>query len=485
MNYCVTLNAKETDRSIVLRKFNYLTSISEKVKYAGSKVHEISNTNRSEYPFFDSVKNDKTSRQARNLGNRYRNESRFGESLLAYNSSICYAQPNSGQLGLGYACRSEVYLELKMYRLCLANINLARDSNYPLKLMDKLNATESACLIQMNEMNDAEIACRESPELSIPAHPNVPFIANCLELHENNRFGRHITTNVDLAVGQLVAIEESYTAILNESLKYQRCTNCLLENEFSLIPCESCVFTMFCSQKCLTEAERSYHRIECPIIQFLGDRWNDIIYITIRTCIRAITSFSQLDELQKFLKEAKTDRINAFTLNYCDNMPSSELYKAIHTLQTNQDKRSTQELFDIAAVTSYFCDILLENTPLSETINSEKKENMFMELIFTQLQIASVNENCLENKNYALFNSEATWNPLFNEAKWKPIFNELFKQNPKHSPDVYGNATFAFSGLINHSCIPNVIRIFYGRKSATFAIRPIKAGEQLFLKYDG
>jgi SET domain-containing protein len=40
-----------------------------------------------------------------------------------------------------------------------------------------------------------------------------------------------------------------------------------------------------------------------------------------------------------------------------------------------------------------------------------------------------------------------------------------------------------FGGLLNHSCIPNVEVVSVDDKVAYYVVRPIKAGEQLFVSY--
>lgn len=467
MNGTLYFNAdvgNEEDRQKVLQEFNKIASISEKITYAGSKVNKIVRQDREDSLTTDAAirqqKNNEQSKRFRIEGNKLLRSRKFATALEMYNKSICYALTNSEDLAFGYANRSLVYLELQNYLLCLENICLAKECGYPDRLMVKLKSRELKCFRRLNEISDD---CSKVPpklKLSFPSHQNVPFIANCLVLQENKKFGRHIKTNVNLEVGQVVAIEESYAAILNEELKYQRCANCLLENEFNLMPCDHCVCSMYCSTKCSIDAQWNYHRIECPIIDFLSSKWDDVDHIAVRTCLRAMTSFSNLDQLQQFLEESRRYHINGFTLNYRDNVPSSELFQAIHTLSTNQDKRTTSEVFDFAALTSVLCERLMSFTPLGKLLNEEKYRKMFVELIFRHLQIASINKGHLEHKRYELINGVAKFNSV-----------------------VYGCATYGLSSLINHACSPNVIRLSYGRCSAVIACRPLKAGDQLFLNY--
>jgi SET domain len=47
----------------------------------------------------------------------------------------------------------------------------------------------------------------------------------------------------------------------------------------------------------------------------------------------------------------------------------------------------------------------------------------------------------------------------------------------------FGNGSFPFSSLINHSCAPNVVKTFIDDKAVLIVQRPIKANEQIFDNY--
>lgn len=85
--------------------------------------------------------------ELRALGNKYfslKNKDYF-KALEYYNESICHAPTDSEQLSIGYANRSAIYFDWKKYDICLENIELARKTGYPDRLMDKLNKREAEC----------------------------------------------------------------------------------------------------------------------------------------------------------------------------------------------------------------------------------------------------------------------------------------------------------------------------------------------------
>lgn len=442
-------------------EFNQIKNNAAKVRYA-EKIWLQSKIKGDEVNRIE--KSEEKSIELRSRGNKYfslKNKDYF-KALELYNQSICHAPPESEQLGIGYANRSAIYFEWKKYELCLENIELAKQARYPDRLMDKLLKRKEECHRLMNannnegEMNNDELLLE--PKLSFPPHRDLPFIADCLELKESNQFGRYIVTNRDLKVGQVVAIEDGFCALILPCVRYQRCANCLGEFDLNLVPCPNCTSCMFCSYECLAEGQQNFHKYECPVIDFMFSMLNIIQLSAVRVAIRAITCFDSVADLLEFTENCQPDKINAFTLKYSTEMPLSERYKAVHTLETNQDKRSTSDLFQRAVITAILYRVLIRNTELKQLLPNEKEINLLIELIFRHMQTASTNFHRLET--------------LANV------------RNANNIDDVsYGSGAYAFSSLINHSCAPNIVRLPICQRIAIFVLRPIKAGEQLLDNY--
>jgi len=170
-------------------------------------------------------------------GNKFYAQKMFYEALQKYNESLCFAIPESKNVGLSYANRSAVYFELKLSDRCLANIELAWKNHYPEENLDVLKKREEKCKqivkMQKSQMDDFI-------KLSHPPRKKLPFVAECLEVKCSEKFGRHIVTNRSLKVGDIVAIEEPFCCIIHESYIYQKCTGCFKDNLFDLLPCHTC-----------------------------------------------------------------------------------------------------------------------------------------------------------------------------------------------------------------------------------------------------
>jgi SET and MYND domain-containing protein 4 len=176
-------------------------------------------------------------------GNREFLKRNFFESLLCYNKSLCLAV-NPETASLAYANRAAVYLTLKLYDHCLNNIKLAR-KNYPKELEKKLDEREEKCLKEYlaqlkKKPNSSATSNEDFLQLSYPANPKLPFAADCLELREDSKFGRHIVTNRNLQAGDIVALTPNIYNVIERPAKFHHCSFCLRSNDMDLLPCPEC-----------------------------------------------------------------------------------------------------------------------------------------------------------------------------------------------------------------------------------------------------
>lgn len=177
----------------------------------------------------------------RNEGNVHFQRGYFYEALTSYNKSICSAPSGSTELGLAYANRSAVYVEAKLFSKAIENIKLARDNGYPTEKMANLDAREKRCLKMIETLGaDDFFEPLNFFKLTYPANEMIPFICNCLELREDDKFGRFVITNKDLKTGDFIASEEPPLKFINDAFTYSRCSFCLTLNKLSLLPCPKC-----------------------------------------------------------------------------------------------------------------------------------------------------------------------------------------------------------------------------------------------------
>jgi SET and MYND domain-containing protein 4 len=193
------------------------------------------------------MKDNRIADKWRNEGNSLYKQRKFEDAVIAYNKSLCFAETGSKQLALAYGNRSAVYLEVGLYDDCLANIQLARDKNHP--DLTKLRDREEKCLAAQKKFGKklSEKYRTDLFKLSYEPNKKYPSIVDCLELRENETFGRYIITNRDLLPGDIIAIEEpAFKSMETVEPRYRRCNSCLQSNNHNLIPCDGlCTISEF------------------------------------------------------------------------------------------------------------------------------------------------------------------------------------------------------------------------------------------------
>lgn len=149
--------------------------------------------------------NDK-SEALRKEGNELYSQRKFFKALLKYNESLCFAEPGSDNIGHAYANRSAVYFETRLYEKCLRNIEKAK-SSYPESCFEALNKRAEKCRGQKERSSDVWSFFK----LSYEPNRKLPYIAGCLEVKINEKYGRHVITNRSLKVGDIVVVERPFS----------------------------------------------------------------------------------------------------------------------------------------------------------------------------------------------------------------------------------------------------------------------------------
>jgi len=251
------------------------------------------------------IKSNGMSEQYRQQGNKLYAKAKYIEALEKYNKSLCYAEKiESKEAAHAFANRSAVYLTMELPDQCLENIKLARDAGYPIQKMEKLNEREKKCL-EMKQQHPAKVDPGEAArdfffKLSYPSHEKIPFLVNRVEMRDDKKNARLYATQ-DLKPGDVIMISKQAFQCINSNAVYKRCTNCLETNWMSLIPCPSCVSTMFCSKKCQEEATEKFHAIECPVQDVMRSSMQDkygYIHFMMQSFLEAKHAFGGIKKLK-------------------------------------------------------------------------------------------------------------------------------------------------------------------------------------------
>lgn len=70
-------------------------------------------------------------------------------------------------------------------------------------------------------------------------------------------------------MGEIIVMEE-FISYPNANQIYLTCSHCL-EQSYNCMPCNSCVYAMYCTEECRREAWTDYHYLECCDIDHYQD----------------------------------------------------------------------------------------------------------------------------------------------------------------------------------------------------------------------
>lgn len=185
------------------------------------------------------MKSDVKSNLLRNNGNDKFIQKLFQQAIVDYNQSLCLAETTCS-MSLAYANRSAVYFEVKRYKLCLENIQLAKEFGYPEEKCEKLNEREKKCIKFVKTEDESENLAEDFFSLSHESHEKIPFVVDGIEMRSDEKYGNYLISNRDIRTGEVIAVEEPFVKILDRNFRYERCANCLTQNYFNLIPCGGC-----------------------------------------------------------------------------------------------------------------------------------------------------------------------------------------------------------------------------------------------------
>lgn len=162
--------------------------------------------------------------------------STFYEALVALNKSSIAAAGDSAVLSKLFLEKSRIYYKLGHYENCLRCLE---DAERLESGNDEAEALRGECLSALNDNGRSSTPSTQNIyanfiKLSHPPHRRLPFIVDCLELRENDVFGKHVITNRNLKAGDVIAMEKSYFHFVSPHAVFERCFNCFRSNKLDL-----------------------------------------------------------------------------------------------------------------------------------------------------------------------------------------------------------------------------------------------------------
>ncbi|XP_062556492.1 uncharacterized protein LOC134221305 [Armigeres subalbatus] len=378
----------------------------------------------------------------RQEGNKLFAKKMYEDAMGKYNESICWALGDSEDLGIGFANRSAVCYEIQEYEFALANIQLARQHNYPERLMSKLVAREHNC--------NAKIQARENKSsnkcpkfvMKLEANPTIPIMVKGITLGKYRGLGYGMKAEKDFKVGDVILHERSKIVANGPEVKFTACDHCASGNDALLIPCPHCVEVMYCTQECLQISWKEYHRFVCGSLKILSAAPFGAHSIGLKMFFYGLTQFNDnVNEMMKYCKANTRKEINPFDRNYIKPDPL-DTFKFFHTVKVERSSSMMNLLTQPSA--AFVCGIYFEQ-PLIRSLFKKKKQLRFM--------LQSIHD--------------------YMNASCKMIIG-LWDSVP----------FFQLASFFNHSCVPNTHTVFNSGEVKFIVLRPIQKNEQILISYE-
>lgn len=304
-------------------------------------------------------KSDSTAYKLQSEGDFFRLSMLFTKALESYNKSLCFAENGSVALALAYVQRSQCFFEMKMFKKCLADIELARQNNHPAPYL--LDSLKNKCLMSMRFGEDrGEIS---EPKLDFEPNKKFPCLADAVDIRKNKN-DRHIVATADIGVGKTVIVEKCYIGV-SKFDHYKTCNICLKENQ-NFVPCKNCTSALFC----LDCKENNLHEIECNMNSGCpaGFKFMDVV----RSISLAKNAFPNADELIAFVEDILKSDALLLPSSLVDE-PSK--YRAFFN-------SSPWKNYDLHLEQAYlFYRLLLEQKTMKEYFQTKAHKRFLMHLV--------------------------------------------------------------------------------------------------------
>ncbi|KAJ8679982.1 hypothetical protein QAD02_015769 [Eretmocerus hayati] len=383
--------------------------------------------------------------------------------LSYYSKSIAYAPSNSEELALAYNNRSLLWLRLHKRDFCSSDIERALKITKSNELKQKLQARKNKCSNSSHDHNP-----ETSAEISLStASRNIVCGSDSITVEYNEDCGRHLVATRNIKAGEVILHEQTPYGFVDLHNFYLICSNCL-KYAWIGIPCEYCVYTIYCSESCKSEAWLQYHDVMCPMLPFLINKANKPVACMLLNMMKMLIINIRREGLETVISEAEKiddgdDEKNFLQAKRFDCHKFSSLYNLKSYFDEECEETDILEMGIDTHVSS-----LLQLLSRSPIINNPS-QNLDQEVIQSSLE-------WILKKLFVILSS--------NGFKFEDVTLGYRNLTESTCISVRGTIVGPCSSLINHSCDPNTSMMYLlGPRIVMYTIRPVKKGEQLCISY--
>lgn len=205
------------------------------------------------------------------------------------------------------------------------------------------------------------------------------------------------------------------------------------------------ILAMYCSESCKLEHEKIIHRLECD-----GEPFTESLAMATKMTLNALSVAGSVENLRNLLKSSTFKTVYDLDLNGAvDELYKKNAILAINALTTVRETDYTK---------TNPMNELFKKSPFDLLLKTED-DRIFMKK-FARDQLRILDTNLYDMKEHSRVNKTS----------------QTFGQS-------IGSGLFLFASLFSHSCDALVKRITVDNRIAFVVVRPVVAGEQVYISY--
>jgi len=426
------------------------------------------------------------------------------------------------ELELGRILRAQAAFDLAVEAIEWSGLTKDMRSGLTVNLQEAfINLAKQAELDGIIPEEQPDITLKEKELDEIPSkfcldtsHPLLPAASESVKVKFDPTVGRHVVAARDILPGEVIFVERPIVSTVCDEHYENICIVCMRYTA-APVPCPTCSDATFCSLRCQKEGLATFHKYECRLTHVFhqtGIKNLPLLLLAFRAvCQKPASFFTQnKDKFEKLRPKFGTDTDAG--------LYHTEDYATLFNLCTHTERR---EDYDKTTKTVFACFLLrcLQETgyfasstastkaSASDTIRdssgkhtaddvdstastaSQTKtgsvavtQTVSLTLSEEEVLVARLLKHFLECIQFNTHTIESIYeNRVVGWDAETRLWKSSLRCNVGDSVETVriGGGVYPTMALVNHSCDPNFVLVFWGRVAVAIASRSIAAGEEI------